>query len=137
MPNGAAPLATTRRRYLRLQVFPEALPAPVVSFGSAINVTPPWEPGTGRGELGSETTPGFGGEGTSELRTGTYEMWEEVEEGEAKAVVVDAESVGILLAEAGAGGAWSELPSGQNVTRRPTYTCVETSSENESRLCSR
>jgi hypothetical protein len=35
-------------------------------------------PGDGTGELETETTTGFGGDGTSELRIGTYEMWEEV-----------------------------------------------------------
>ena len=54
----------------------------------------PGEPRSGTGELDMETTPGFGEEVTSEPRTGTYEMWEEVWEGEAKAVVVDAGSMG-------------------------------------------
>jgi hypothetical protein len=118
VPIGAAALAATRRRYL--QVFPDASP---VGFAPCIKSIPPWEPGAREGGLETETTPGFGRDGTSELRTGTYEMWEEVEEGEAKVVVADAGSVGILLAGAGADG---ELPSGQNVIRRSTYMCVET-----------
>jgi len=86
---------------------------------------PPGELGSGTGEPGeTETTPGLGGLGdsTSELRTGTYGMREEVEEEEA---VADAGSVGLLLAETcgdGAGGAWYELPSGQNVIRRSTLS---------------
>ena len=79
--------------------------------------------GPGTGELERETTPDFGGDSTLELCTGTYGSREKVEEGEAKAVVGDAESVGLLLAEtceAGAGGAWYELLSGQNVIRRST-----------------
>jgi hypothetical protein len=92
---------------------------------------PPVELGSGTGELETETTPGFGRDGTSELRTGTYEIWEEVEEGEAKAVVADAGSVGLLLAGAESGMVFgNELPSGQNVIRRPTYICVGTSSAN-------
>ena len=63
-------------------------------------------------------------------------MWEE-EEGDAKVVVADAGSVGIPLAEAGAGGAWFELPSGQNVTRRPTYRRWDVVKEQESRCAER
>lgn len=120
--NATAALATARRRYLRLQVFPDAS---ALSFSSCTKsiLAGVLGSGPGTGELKTETTTGFGGDGTSELRTGTYEMREEVEEGEAKAVVGDAKSEGLLLAEtceAGAGGAWYELPSGQNVIRRST-----------------
>jgi hypothetical protein len=78
-----------------------SLGASAVGFGSFTKWMPPVELGSGTGELETETTPGFGGlgDGTSELRTGTYGMREEVEEGEAKAVVADAGSVGLLLTE--------------------------------------
>ena len=130
--NPVADLATARRGYLCLQAF---LGASAVGFGSCTKLMPPGELGSGAAELETETTPGFGelGDVTSELRTGTYGTREEVEEGEAKAAVVDAESVGLLLTEtceAGAGGAWYELPSGQNVIRRSTYMRVEASSAN-------
>ena len=67
-----------------------------MGFGSSTKPMPPGEPGTGTGVLETETTPDFGGVCTSELRTGTYEMREEVWEGEGKTVVAGAGS--LLLA---------------------------------------